>query len=79
MIQTYERIESEAIEAMRYSTDIQVLAVRFRQSKQTYYYKATQQIVTAFVTSESKGRFFNRYIRNNHHNLTKEQVVEMLF
>jgi hypothetical protein len=59
-------LESKMLSAAAYDDSQQVLYLRFRNTGQVYrYFEFTAADYRAFLTAESKGRFFRSQIRDH--------------
>lgn len=60
-----QAVASTAIRSIGYDEDLRDLDVEFRRSGAVYrYFEVTGTINTRFMNAASKGRFFNRNVRN---------------
>jgi len=60
-----EPVQSISIQSAAYEPDSKTLEVEFLQSGAVYaYFDVPPDLFSAFRASRSKGRFFNRRIRN---------------
>lgn len=60
-----EPVNSISISSAAYAPDVQTLEVEFLHSGAVYaYFAVPEDLYRAFLASRSKGRFFNRRIRN---------------
>ncbi len=63
----YVPVDSSLIEAVRYDDATQTLTIRFINPPRTYEYEAVPPTVYAeFLVADSKGGFFNTYIRGEY-------------
>ena len=63
---TWAALESKMLSAAAYDDAKQELYLRFRNTGQVYrYFEFTAADNQAFVSAESKGRFFRSYIRDH--------------
>ncbi len=59
-------LESQMLSAAAYADSQQILYLRFRQTGQVYrYFEFTPADNQAFLSAESKGRFFRSHIRDH--------------
>ena len=59
-------LESKMLSAVAYDSSKQLLYLRFRNTGDVYrYFDFTAADYQAFLTSESKGRFFRAHIRDH--------------
>jgi hypothetical protein len=60
-------VPSIAISRIDYDAEARTLSVRFRQSGELYrYYDVPRRTYDAFCKADSKGRFFNHYIKGRY-------------
>ena len=59
-------VESSAIAAIGYNSDDKRLVITFNSGKSYAYYGVSTQRYNAFCDANSKGKYFNRAIRNNY-------------
>ena len=56
--------ESSVIDRTKYIPREWELIITFRSGRQYVYYKVKPQLYERFLKAESKGQFFNQYIKN---------------
>ena len=59
-------VESSSLASVGYEPGTQRLEVEFRHGAVYAYSEVPQQVFDAFMTAESKGRFFNSEIRDRY-------------
>ena len=57
-------VESSLFDSVAYRTDAWQLYLRFREGKIYRYFDVPVQVYKAFLSADSKGRYFAGYIRN---------------
>ncbi len=57
---------SSLIAAFEYDEKLEVLDITFRSGKTRRYFNVGSQIHSGLAGAESKGKYFNKYIRNNY-------------
>ncbi|MCP4764242.1 MAG: KTSC domain-containing protein [archaeon] len=65
-------VESTMIESVGYESDTAILEVEFKSNNAVWqYYDYPESLWYEFESADSKGKFFNQYIRNQY---TESQV-----
>ena len=60
-------VESSSIEAVGYDAEPGRLYVKFRESGETYvYYGVEARLFNDFIQADSKGQYFNSFIRDRY-------------
>jgi hypothetical protein len=57
-------VESTLIHSIGYDEDKRILEIRFHETGSYRYYDVEPEVVEEFLEAESKGRYFNDYIRD---------------
>ena len=60
------KVDSSQIDATGYDKENQLLYIRFSQGNLYVYYNVVEYIFEGFLSSDSKGNYFGKYIRNNY-------------
>ena len=60
-------VESTHIESVGYDSDKKILTVKFKSESTYDYYPITEMLYEEFMASESKGKYFREFIRENEH------------
>ncbi len=61
---TMTRVESSNIDAVGYFEKERVLLVRFKSGNIYKYFEVPQKIYLELINAESKGIYFNRFVKN---------------
>jgi len=59
----FTEVESSLLKAYFYSSEDELLLVKFENSEDIYYYNLPKNIFRSFLCSDSKGSFFARKIK----------------
>ncbi len=57
-------VESSLIHSIAYDEETRVLDIRFHETGSYRYYEVEPEVVEEFLDAESKGHYFNEYIRD---------------
>jgi hypothetical protein len=59
-------VESSNIKAVAYNEEAKELLVEFHSGGTYTYFDVDKDIYDKFLASDSKGKFFHKYVRNNY-------------
>jgi hypothetical protein len=59
-------VESDVIHSIGYDEETRTLEVRFHETGTYRYYDVEPDVFEEFLDAESKGQYFNDYIRDAH-------------
>lgn len=57
-------VESSLIHSIAYDEESRILDIRFHDTGMYRYYEVEPEVVEEFLDTESKGQYFNDYIRD---------------
>lgn len=57
-------VESNLIHSITYDEESRILDIRFHDTGMYRYYEVEPEVVEEFLDTESKGQYFNDYIRD---------------
>lgn len=57
-------VESSLIHSITYDEESRILDIRFHDTGMYRYYEVEPEVVEEFLDTESKGQYFNDYIRD---------------
>lgn len=57
-------VESNLIHSIAYDEESRILDIRFHDTGMYRYYEVEPEVVEEFLDTESKGQYFNDYIRD---------------
>lgn len=57
-------VESNLIHSIAYDEETRILDIRFHDTGMYRYYEVEPEVVEEFLDTESKGQYFNDYIRD---------------
>lgn len=60
------QLHSTALRTLAYQDDLRRLELEFRSGAVYHYFQVSQSTCQALLQAESKGAFFNQYIRNRY-------------
>jgi len=60
-------VDSSLLTSVAYSTDDQTLDLKFRSGIAYRYFDVPTTVVDGLLAAESKGTYFNRYLRDRFH------------
>ena len=60
----YQRLESDAVEAVAYDDRTSTLGVRLRNGRKYHYLGVPERVYIEFLRTDSPGRYFNHYVKN---------------
>jgi hypothetical protein len=63
---TWKFVDSSVIEAIWWNPDSKILHVRFLSGSYYLYYEVSKYRYYSFRHAESKGRYFNKFIKPNY-------------
>lgn len=57
-------VESDVIHSISYDEETRILDIRFHETGTYRYYEVEPEVVEEFLDAESKGQYFNDFIRD---------------